>query len=245
VSKVLVVEHEAQCPPAWMGEWLSAAGATVEVRRPYAGETLPEQLDDYGGWMILGGAMGANDDAAYPWLADVKRLVRTAADSETPTLGICLGHQLCAVALGGEVRRNPLGQQIGVLDVGWTDAAEDDRLFGELVRPARAVQWNDDLVVTPPPGCVPLAETPSAELQAARFAPGVWGVQWHPEAGAEVVRPWADSDRDRVKERGVDVEEYVAAVAAAREELRATWRRLAEGFLGRIREAAGTAGAPR
>jgi GMP synthase (glutamine-hydrolysing) len=246
MTKVLVVEHEAQCPPAWMGEWLEAAGATLDVHRPYDGQTLPDNLDEYAGWVILGGTMGANDDAAYPWLTDVKRLVRLAAETHVPTLGICLGHQLCAVALGGEVRRNPRGQQIGVLDVGWTGDAGGDPLFADLASDrVRAVQWNDDLVVARPPGCVVLAETPAGELQAARFAPTVWGVQWHPEAGAEVVRPWADNDRDRVKERGVDVEEYVAAVAAAREELRAAWSRLADGFMGRVREAAHAAGAAR
>jgi GMP synthase (glutamine-hydrolysing) len=245
VNKVLVVEHEAQCPPAWMEEWLEAAGATVEVRRPYAGDALPERLDGHAGWVVLGGSMGAHDDAEHPWLTDVKRLVRVAADARVPTLGICLGHQLCAVALGGEVRRNPRGQQIGVLDVGWTDEAKEDPLFARLTDPARAVQWNDDLVLTPPPGAVTLAETPAGELQAARFAPTVWGVQWHPEAGAEVVRPWADSDRDRVRERGVDVEDYVASVASARDELRATWRGLADGFMALIREAARSAGAPR
>lgn len=245
MSTVLVVEHEAQCPPAWMGEWLEDAGATVEVCRPYRGEPTPERLDGYAGWVILGGSMGADDDAAHPWLTDVKRLVRQAAEERVPTLGICLGHQLCAAALGGEVRRNLRGQQIGVLDVGWTDAAVDDPLFGALVGQARAVQWNDDLVVTAPPGCVALAQTPHGELQAARFAPTVWGVQWHPEAGAHVVRPWADNDRDRVKERGVDVEEYVAAVAAAGDELRATWRGLAEGFLARVRAAESAAGAAR
>lgn len=230
-TRVLVVEHEHGCPPGWIGEWLTEAGAALDLRRPYAGEALPDDLTGHDAFVVLGGSMGADDDAAFPWLTRVKHLVRRAAATEVPTLGICLGHQLAAVALGGRVERNPRGQQIGVLDVGWTADADIDPLLGPVAtgpdRPTRAVQWNNDLVVETPLGTVVLARTPRDEVQAARFAPTVWGVQWHPEAGEEIVRAWAEDDRDDALERGVDLDAYIAAVGAAREELRATWAPLA------------------
>ena len=99
---VLVVEHDVECPPALFGEWLVEAGCDLDVRRPYAGDELPG-LTAYDGFVVLGGPMGANDDAQHPWLAPVKELVREARDVGLPTLGICLGHQLVAVALGGSV----------------------------------------------------------------------------------------------------------------------------------------------
>ena len=67
-------------------------------------------------------------------------------------------------------------------------------------------------------------------MQAARFAPAIWGVQWHPEAGEEIIRPWADHDRDDAVERGVDVDRYLGDVIDARDDLRATWRVLADSF---------------
>jgi GMP synthase (glutamine-hydrolysing) len=230
---LLVVEHEAQCPPGWMGEWLLEVGERIDVRRPYAADPLPGDLRLHSGMVVLGGEMGAYDDHDHPWLADVRRLVLAAVDDGTPVLGICLGHQLAAVALGGEVGRNPYGQQIGVLDVGWTDAACDDPLMGALARrdaSCPAVQWNNDVVTRPPAGAVELARTPHGELQAARFAERVWGVQWHPEAGEEIIRPWADLDRDDAVERGVDVDSYLDQVIAARNDLRDTWRVLAQTF---------------
>ncbi len=227
---LLVVEHEASCPPGWVGEWLVEAGAELDVRRPYLGDALPEELSDHAGLVVLGGTMGANDDADHAWLAPTKALVRLAAATGVPTLGICLGHQLSAVALGGRVDRNPRGQQIGVLDVGWTDAAAEDPLLGPLTGPVRAVQWNNDLVLDLPEGAVVLARTPRDEVQAVRYADTVWGVQWHPEAGEQICRGWAENDRDEAAERGVDLAEYVGHVAAAQDELRSTWRRLAEGF---------------
>ena len=235
---VLIVEHEAICPPGWMGEWLTDAGCALDVRRPYAGDVLPNDLRAHRSLMVLGGSMDAGADAEFPWLTGVKRLVREGADTGVPVLGICLGHQIAAVALGGVVARNPRGQQLGVLEVGWSDEARRDALFGPLGASRVAIQWNDDIVLTPPPGAEVLATAPTGEIQAARFAPTVWGVQWHPEVGAEIVSVWADSDRDSIHERGLDVDVYLAAMAEAREELRAAWRPLAESFAALSREVA-------
>ena len=232
---ILVIEHEAQCPPGWIAEWLEDAGRLLDVRRPYAGDPLPDDLDAHAGMVVLGGEMGAYDDAAYPWLSHVKDLVRDSDPEGPPVLGICLGLQLAAVALGGEVRVNPLGQQIGVLDVGWTDAAHDDPLLGGLTRRdfVPAVQWNCDIVTQLPEGAEPLARTPRGELQAARLAPHVWGVQWHPEAGVDIIAPWAEHDRDAAAARGVDLDAYVQDVADATDALRDTWRVLADAFADR------------
>jgi GMP synthase (glutamine-hydrolysing) len=237
---VLVVEHEAQCPPGWVGEWLAETGRALDVRRPYRGEDLPGHLDGHGGLLVLGGSMDASSDERHRWLVRVKQLLREAAAERVPTLGICLGHQLAAVALGGAVHPNPRGQQIGVLDVGWAPAAVDDPLLGQVSDARRAVQWNNDVVSVMPPGADVLARAATGEVQAARFAPTVWGVQWHPEAGEEIVKAWADNDRDSAVERGIDVDSYVAAVAAARQELRASWEPLGTGFARLTREVART-----
>ncbi len=99
---ILVVEHEATCPPAHLGDWLTGAGARVEVCRPYADESLPD-LTTYDGLVVLGGSMGADDDETHAWLGPLKQLIRRAVATGLPTLGICLGHQLIASALGGTV----------------------------------------------------------------------------------------------------------------------------------------------
>ena len=190
--------------------------------------------------------MDAYADELYPWLTDVKSLIVGAVEDGTPTLGICLGLQLITVALGGEVHKNPLGQQLGVPRVGWLAAAHEDVLFGPLTDARIAVQWNNDVVRTLPAESVVLAQTERGEIQAVRFAPAMWGGQWHPEAGEVIVKQWADEDRDGVREPGVDIDAYVAQVAAAQVELRSSWQPLAVGFGALSRDAASVwSGRPR
>ncbi|GAA4382061.1 type 1 glutamine amidotransferase [Nocardioides caricicola] len=226
---VLVIEHDAECPVALVGDWLDGAGCDVVVCRPYAQDVLPATAT-YDALLVLGGPMGANDDAKHAWLGPVKELVRAARDAQVPTLGICLGHQLIAAALGGTVERNPRGQQVGLLGVGWTAAAREDRLFGPLASPRRGVQWNDDVVTRLPDGATLLAETEHGEVQAARFGPLMWGVQLHPEVDVPVLRPWAEDDRGSHETRGIDTDGVLRDIDAARAELDDAWRPLAEGL---------------
>jgi GMP synthase (glutamine-hydrolysing) len=230
--RILVVEHQASCPPALVGEWLVEAGCVLDVCRPWAGDALPDApgLTSYDGMLVLGGEMNAYDDDRHLWLGPLKELLRAAAEGGLPTLGICLGHQLTAVALGGRVEVNPRGQAVGLHDVGWNDAAPGDPLVADLASPRRGVQWNGDIVTRLPEGAQALASSPEGDLQVARFAESAWGVQLHPEADELIVRAWAEGDRDDHLERGIDQEAVIGAIAAARGELDRAWRPLAQSF---------------
>lgn len=228
MTRIAVIEHEAQCPPAHFGTWLEEAGATLDVRRPWAGDELPG-LDDLDALLVLGGSMGAGDDEKFHWLAPVKDLIREAVRDDVPLLGICLGHQLIGAALGGTVEPNPRGQQVGLYEVGWLDAAAADELVSGL-GPVRGIQWNHDLVTVLPDGAVPLAQTSDGELQVARYERRAWGVQLHPEADEPVVTSWAAGDRDDHLERGIDQAALLRQIHDARDELDAAWRPLAHRF---------------
>lgn len=243
--RVVVIEHHTTCPPALMGEWLTDAGCELDICRPWAGDDLPD-LAAADGVLVLGGDMGAHDDDTVPWLAPLKVALRAAIAAEVPTLGVCLGHQLLAVALGGESTRNPRGQAVGLVVTGWTAAAADDPLTAGLDLPARGVQWNSDVVSTLPPDTVVLARSEHDELQVARFATTAWGVQAHPEVDVAVLRSWAEGDRADHLARGIDQDAVLAEVDAARTELEDGWRPLTARFAalatGRAHRRSGTPG---
>jgi GMP synthase (glutamine-hydrolysing) len=221
---VLVVQHEDDDPIHLMGTWME--GVDLTVLRPYVGDDVPLIIDGYDGLVVMGGAMGAHDDEESPWLPATRELIRAAAAARVPTLGICLGHQLCTVALGGEVEKNPRGRQLGLLDVGWGAAAVDDPLVGRLVGPRRAMHWNDDVATRLPDGAVQLATAGTGEVQAVRHAETVWGVQWHPEVDDALIRAWAtDGSLDPV-----DEERLLDELVRSRGELDDAWRPLADSF---------------
>ena len=229
-TRIAVVQHEADCPPALFGGWLTDAGAELKTCHAYAGEDLPDPAT-YDALVVLGGAMGANDDADSPWLAPVRTRIRMHATDGVPVLGICLGHQLAAVALGGVVETNSRGQTFGLRTLGWTPDAHLDPLMSTVATPRRGVHWHDDVVTDVPEGTVVLARAEGVEVQAARFAPTVWGVQHHPEVEADLIRPWAVADRELHLAQGLDTEAVLAEIDAARDELEAAWRPLAARFV--------------
>ncbi len=228
--RVLVVQHEDDDPVHLMGRWMGDVDM-VECR-PYDGDPVPQDVNGVDGLVVMGGAMGAHDDQKAPWLPAVRELIRKAAVAEIPTLGICLGHQLCAVALGGEIEVNPNGRQLGLLDVGWRVEAVDDDLMGALVGPRRAMHWNDDVVSRLPEGATQLATASTGEVQAARHAPSVWGIQWHPEVDDALVGAWANdgSLSPAEKERVLD------GLVRSRHDLDDAWRPLAERFVALVRD---------
>ncbi|WP_377640839.1 type 1 glutamine amidotransferase [Oryzobacter terrae] len=229
--RLLVVQHEPDAPVAWLGEWWTDLGLTLDVVRGDLGEHVADRLVDgrHDGLVVLGGAMGARDDALAPWLAPTRALVADAVAREVPTLGVCLGHQLAGVALGGRVERNPSGRTVGLVPVALTDDGRDDPLLSGFDGHV-AVHYNDDVVVEAPAGSTLLATLPDGRPQALRFGPRAWGVQFHPETSPEVFGAWLrwDSPDGLTPEQ----KELLATVTAAREALRSGWRVLAERFAG-------------
>jgi GMP synthase (glutamine-hydrolysing) len=179
--------------------------------------------------------MGAYDDAEHPWLTDTKTLLREALRDDVATLAVCLGHQLASVALGGKVARHPAGRQIGVFPLAWTQAVADDPVFA-LLPGARGVQWNDDVVVEPPPGAVLLAGTPVGGPQVLRLGTRAWSVQFHPEAGYDIVVRWIESDEREGSPRDRDVRAAFFDLKESESELYETWQPVAARFAHQVAE---------
>lgn len=222
--RVLVVQHEDDCPVGLIEPWLARHGLDCDLLEAHHGRTVPAGLVDHAGLVVLGGRMGANDDADHRWLRPTKALVASTAASGLPFLGVCLGHQLAAVALGGRVAPNPHGRARALVPFGPTAAGRDDQLTSALAPGAPVLHWNNDVVVELPGTAVPLATAPDGTVQAARFGPSAWGVQFHPEVDAAVVQRWADGDDPAAEQ------EALVALRTRRAELHRLWEGLVARF---------------
>jgi GMP synthase (glutamine-hydrolysing) len=223
--RVLVVVNDAGDPLARLGTWLLEAGLElVEV----AGPDLPADLEGFAGLVVLGGAMGAMDDAIAPWLPHERQLLRDAIATEVPTLAICLGAQLLAAANGGRVEPNPEGPELGAQLIAKRTAAGADPLFGSLPITPDVLQWHFDAVTVLPPGAVNLASSPLCENQAFRLGRLAWGVQFHLETTPEIVAAWAAEDAKLLD--GYDLDAILSRVAALDADLVEVWRPFASAF---------------
>ncbi|MFF2774105.1 type 1 glutamine amidotransferase [Streptomyces sp. NPDC058052] len=230
---VLVVQHEDGAGPGLVGERLAADGLPLDVRHPWRGGDLPSALAGYGGLVVLGGSVGCRDDGAAPWLGRVRELVREAVRREVPLLGICLGGQLVADALGGAVAPRARGPEVGSVPLRRLPGVTGDPVFGPVPEGAPAAQWHFDDIVGLPPGAVPLLGGDDCRYQAFRAGPVAWGVQFHPEVDGDAVAVWARADAEAVRDAGGDP---VAAVASVRRDdvlLRSVWG-AAAGAWGRV-----------
>lgn len=191
MTSILVIEHDPSDPLLRLGDWLTDAGATVEVRRPYAGDAIPDDPAQFDAVISLGGEMGAYDDEAAPWLPATRRLLAVALAKRTPTLGICLGAQLLAAAGGGTVVIGDRGPERGAYLTAKRDLAGADPLFGQLPMTPDVMHYHNDIVATLPPGSTLLLTSPGYPNQAWRQGDAAWALQFHIETDAADLRKWA------------------------------------------------------
>lgn len=218
-----VVEHEPGCPLDRFEGWLTAAGAAVRVVRPYDGDPVPSVPG--AGLIVLGGQMSAYDDEVAPWLPAVRALLRAAVAGGTPTLGICLGAQLLAVACGGRVEVGAApGRESGVVDVRWLPGAAGDALVSGLADPFPGPSMHADAVVSLPPGAEWLGSSAMYPHQVFRVGAAAWGVQFHPEVSEPTFAGWARESAD------VDAAAVVAELIARDASVAAAGRELATRF---------------
>lgn len=230
--RVLVVQHEEGAP---LGRLQDLPGVEVHVARPDRGEDLPATADGWDGVLVLGGAMAAWEDDVAPWLPRTRALLVDAVRRGTPTLGVCLGAQLLALACGGEVRRGPAGPELGVVDVTSTPAGRQDAFVGTLGDVVPAPQGHHDSVIRLPDGAVLLATSAMYENQSFRVGGRAWGIQYHPEVTREAYSVWMESDAAELARIGRTPADVVAQFDAWDAELVAAAARHAAAFAGQVR----------
>ena len=234
MAEVLVLQHLACEPLGTIEEALRGAGLGFRYVRGYAGESIPGDVGDAPGLIVLGGPMGVYERDRYPYLGDEMRLIAQAVAQGVPTLGVCLGSQLLAAALGADVRPGPQ-VEIGWYPITRTEAGAADPLWGLLPERFVGFHWHGD-VFDLPPGAVSLASSALTPCQAFRSGPSAYGVQSHAEVTPDIVQDWTAAFAGELEDAGLDpaaiLDGVPAHLPALREAGRAffgAWAALAAG----------------
>lgn len=187
--KILVFQHLACETAGIFTDLWTRDGHELHVIALDEGDTIPA-LENYNLLAVMGGPMDVWQEAQHPWLipekAAIRRWVKTL---NRPYFGICLGHQLLAVSLGGEAR--PMSRpEVGLIQISQTGAGRSDPIFASLPAQMTTLQWHGVEVTTLPPDTVVLASNPSCAVQAMRVGRHAYGVQYHLEILHSTVADW-------------------------------------------------------
>lgn len=188
MARVLVFQHVAAEPLGVLDPMLRARGHRIRYANFARDPGAVPRLDRYQGLIVLGGPMQVTETREHPHLVTECRLIEQALEREIPVLGICLGAQLMAHVLGGEVGpcRTP---EIGWYEVSPTPATSTDPVLAPLDPTRPIFQWHH-WGVECPPDSVALANSPASGCQAFRHGRSAWGFQFHLELDQRLIHRW-------------------------------------------------------
>lgn len=207
-KRVLALQHVWDDPPGYLGELMEKHGIRCDIV-DVEQEAIPT-LNGYDALLSLGGWQHAYDDEQFPYLKREKGVIREAIAQEMPYLGICLGGQLLADALGVPVTRHHL-TEIGFAQVEFTEEGKVDPLFQGLPGYQQVIHWHEDTFAIPAGGVL-LATNRYTRNQAFRFGRNAYGLQYHIELTPQMLDTWLqfpDYKKEIIKVMGEEAPELI------------------------------------
>jgi GMP synthase-like glutamine amidotransferase len=207
MKRVLFIQNGEYDAPGLFATVLRDRGVALDIVNAGCGEPTPSNMEPWAGLAVGGGGMSVYEAECHPFLRDGEALIRAARASGKPVLGMCLGAQLMASALGGKVFPNR-AKEIGFHDVRFTPAAEQDALWKGHTRTFQPVQWHGD-TFSLPNGAVLLASSDLTENQLFRVDEASYGFQFHLEIDEAVLASMVETDDGWLPRHGMDPQRFL------------------------------------
>ena len=226
--KILVFQHVPHEPLGTLDPLLKESGFRIRYVNFGRDRDLRPALDKYAALIVLGGPMNADQIETHPNLVTEVAIIREALGRDMSVLGICLGAQLLAKALGGSVTRNPV-REIGWHEVSLTEEGREDPVLSTFADPQTVFQWHEDGIRLRDAAAVHLASSPASAVQAFRCGEHAYGFQFHLEVDRSLIHRWLTVPGNRpllTAERGrVDPDEIRRQTESCVDALEALSRR--------------------
>ncbi|MBM4338499.1 MAG: type 1 glutamine amidotransferase [Deltaproteobacteria bacterium] len=190
---VLIIKHAEIEGPGLIGDLLVQGKIPYQMIELYLNTPLPKP-EGFSHIVILGGPMNVYEEDQYPFLRNEDIFIKEAIQRGRAILGICLGAQLIAKALGAKVFKAPV-KEIGWYEVSLTRVGSQDPLFSNLPKKFPVFQWHEDTFEIPRGGQLIATSSPVSH-QAFRYGEAAYGLQFHLEVTKEMIRDWLEADED-------------------------------------------------
>jgi GMP synthase (glutamine-hydrolysing) len=211
MTKIWVLQHIHCETLGLIEEALTARGIAAHYIRSFEGEPVPLNMDEAAGLVVMGGPMGVYDHPQFPFLRAEMRLIEQAMKAEKPILGVCLGSQLLAAALGAEVKPGKT-KEIGWHPVMLANTAQTDMLWTGIEPSFMAYHWHGDIFDLPR-GATALAASALTQYQAFRYGSNVYGLLFHMEVTAGMIGAMVETFSDELRSVNLDGQAIVALAA--------------------------------
>jgi GMP synthase-like glutamine amidotransferase len=205
---ILILEHSESANAGRLASLLRDSGHRLRTCKLHRGDLLPPDLDDVDGIVSCGGDPSANDDS-LPWLAPEMDLLRRAHAGEIPSVGLCLGCQILARALGGEVERLDAGIELGWHPVTLTHGGMNDPVHAGIGWTTTMFHWHREQVIKLPQGANALAKSARTPVQAWSLGLRTYGFQYHPEVSPQDITRWIEEEPDSIAEAGISADQLI------------------------------------
>lgn len=192
MKPILCIRNQADAPLGIAADVFASAGAPYRYLDAWKAADWP-QVGDVSAVVVLGGGMNALQFDEHPWLRDVYGFVDRVLKRELPILGVCLGAQILARALGAEVRPSPV-REVGFHPIVATDDGRADPVLDSFASGIRVFHWHEDAFELPD-GARLLYSSFAVPYQAFRYGDRVYATQFHFEVTSQIIAGWcADTD---------------------------------------------------